>query len=223
MDDEPPHRPQTFADVLKRLAEVENELNPALELVEDGLAVAPAVQWYYTKSGQRHGPVGEDALKAMFTAGTLGPDDMVWRDGLPAWAAAKSVEGLVPKAATTGVRVRFYCPPQKAKEDNFLAGALNQMARLAQEREQFKVYVAGKLRSETTVYAGFDLTFEAGIGSVKVVVARWADNKEYDRKEFDLTFRKVGDYEVRFNFTLGFAMFGNSMRSSTVEVLKEPS
>lgn len=154
----------------------------------------------------------------MFPPGTLGLDDTVWRDGLPGSVAARSVEGLVPKAATTGVKVRFFRVNQKSKDDSWAAQLAERATRLIQEREQFKVYVAGKLRSETTVSAGFDLTFEAGVGSFVVVVARWTDNKE-----FDLTLRKVVDYEVRFSDTIGFAMFGNSMRGSTVEVLREPS
>lgn len=225
VDDETPHRPQTFADVLRRLAEVEDELNPALELVEDGLAVATAVQWYYIKSGQRHGPVGEDALKAMFTAGTLGPDDMVWRDGLLAWAAAKSVEGLVPKAASTGVRVRFYCPPPDLAYKEGVAGwMLKSTMQMSAGREMFKVYVDGKHRCEANRMDGFDLTFEVGPGWHKVEVVWWSllFNKEQDRKPFEMNFVKPGDYEIRFNF-VGNGGFSNHMQNSTVEVLKEPS
>ena len=45
LDAAPPRRPQTFADVLRGLAEVEAELNPALELVEDEPAKPAGVQW----------------------------------------------------------------------------------------------------------------------------------------------------------------------------------
>lgn len=225
VDDEPPHRPQTFADVLRRLAEVENELNPALELVEDGLAVALAVQWYYTKSGQRHGPVGEDALKSMFTAGTLGPDDMVWRDGLPGWVLARSIEGLVPKAVTTGVRVRFLCPPPDLAYKEGVAGwMLKSTMQMSAGREMFKVYVDGKHRCEANRMDGFDLMFEVGPGKHKVEVVWWSllFNKEQDRKPFEMNFVKPGDYEIRFNF-VGGGGFSNHMQNSTVEVLKEPS
>ena len=223
LDDEPPHRPQTFAEVLRRLAAAEEELNPALEIVEDGPAVAAAAQWYYTGNGQRHGPVAEDALKAMFTAGTLGPDDLVWRDGMAGWVPTRSVEGLVPRAATTGVKVRLFCPP--IRQGTGLVGMFGKhMMKMTAGQEAFKVYVDGKHRCEANRMEGFDLTFEFEPGRHKIEVVRWslATNKEQDRKPFEIIFAKAGGYELRFNFPLAGG-FNNPMQDSTVEVLREPS
>jgi serine/threonine protein kinase len=221
-DEEPPHRPQTFTDVLRRLALVEDELNPALEFIEDAPTKPAVVQWYYTKSGQRHGPVIEPELKSLLAAGTVGPDDMVWRNGLPNWTTARSVEGLMPKAATTGVKVRFYCPPVR-QEEGLLGMFGNHMMKLTAGREAFKVHVDGKHRCEANRMDGFDLTFEVGPGKHKVEVVWWSllFNKEQDRKPFEMTFVKTGDYEIRFNF-VGSGGFSNHMQDSTVEVLKEP-
>jgi hypothetical protein len=71
---------------------------------------------------------------------------------------------------------------------------------------------------------GFDLTFEVGLGKHKVEVVLWSLllNKEQDRKPFEMTFVKPGDYEIRFNF-VNSGGFSNHMQNSTVEVLKEPS
>jgi uncharacterized RDD family membrane protein YckC len=62
----------------------------------------PTEQWYYSRGGERLGPVGDDALRSMAAAGTLTPHDFVWRDGMPDWAPAGTVPGL------------FALPPQYA-------------------------------------------------------------------------------------------------------------
>jgi hypothetical protein len=43
------------------------------------------MQWWYGEQGRQQGPVGDDELRAMVAAGQLGPQSMVWREGLPAW------------------------------------------------------------------------------------------------------------------------------------------
>lgn len=56
-------------------------------------------QWFYsTKSGQ-NGPVNQAELAELAAAGTIGPADLVWRDGLGDWIAASKVSGLFAKPA----------------------------------------------------------------------------------------------------------------------------
>ena len=53
-------------------------------------------QWYYTHGGQKHGPIAEPDLGAMFESGQLTPDTMVWNEQLENWVSARDVIGLVP-------------------------------------------------------------------------------------------------------------------------------
>ncbi len=53
--------------------------------------------WYYLKQGQRHGPTSDRELLRLIEAGQLRPSDLVWRQGLPEWVRADSVEELFPE------------------------------------------------------------------------------------------------------------------------------
>ena len=51
-------------------------------------------QWNYAKSGKSLGPVSGEQLKQLADSGQLVPTDLVWTDGMSAWAAASNVPGL---------------------------------------------------------------------------------------------------------------------------------
>jgi hypothetical protein len=53
-----------------------------------------ATDWYYTKDGERRGPITTTELKALAKAGKLQPTDLVWREGLETWEPAGKVKGL---------------------------------------------------------------------------------------------------------------------------------
>lgn len=59
-----------------------------------------ASQWYYTKSGQRQGPVGSEKLKELAASGQLAPTDLAWKEGMTQWAEASKIKGLFPTQAT---------------------------------------------------------------------------------------------------------------------------
>jgi hypothetical protein len=46
-------------------------------------------QWYYARDGAQQGPVSEDEIKRLAEAGTLRPQDLVWREGMPQWQPAQ--------------------------------------------------------------------------------------------------------------------------------------
>jgi len=54
--------------------------------------------WFYTLGNERHGPVTEDELRRVAASGQLRPDDLVWKDGMPDWVEAGSVDLLFPRA-----------------------------------------------------------------------------------------------------------------------------
>jgi hypothetical protein len=51
--------------------------------------------WFYAKGGQTHGPVSEGEFLNLINLGTVGPDDLVWKEGMPAWQPASATPGLV--------------------------------------------------------------------------------------------------------------------------------
>jgi hypothetical protein len=50
--------------------------------------------WYFTSGGQQVGPVAKADLQARIAAGQVGPQDHVWRDGMPNWLPISSVPEL---------------------------------------------------------------------------------------------------------------------------------
>jgi hypothetical protein len=71
-----------------------------------------AEQWYYTQNDQRFGPVSGGELKQLAMSGQLQPSDLVWKEGLPEWKAAKSFPALftgetppAPAVAATGKKI----------------------------------------------------------------------------------------------------------------------
>jgi len=53
-----------------------------------------ATEWYYTKSGTKHGPVSSHDLRVFARDGKLAPTDLVWKEGMKEWQPASKVEGL---------------------------------------------------------------------------------------------------------------------------------
>ena len=51
-------------------------------------------QWFYGRDGAQHGPVPEEELRRLATAGDLRPHDLVWTTGMPQWQPAQQVPGL---------------------------------------------------------------------------------------------------------------------------------
>ena len=216
LDDEPPHRPQTFAEVLRRLADFAGAMNPPLAPIAEPQTVARPVKWFYFHKDKECGPVSEEELKGLFLSGTITPDQEVWHKGMDDWLPARKVQDLVPKGASSGVRVKFVWPRHEMKN------WLDRQGKHVYERNGLKVYVDGKFKAEGNQLEGLDLTFEVGQGKHDVEVV-WLDGgREVDRKTFKLKLLRQGDYEVRFVFLAKSGFLSRSMQESTLEVLKEP-
>lgn len=52
--------------------------------------------WYYANGDQEIGPVSADELKALTVNGTVGPQTLVWKEGMPDWKLASQIRGLLP-------------------------------------------------------------------------------------------------------------------------------
>ena len=57
-------------------------------LVEEGSPLS--TNWHYIKNGQRFGPVSEDRLRQLATAGEVGSSDLLWREGMAQWVPAQA-------------------------------------------------------------------------------------------------------------------------------------
>ncbi|WP_052639963.1 GYF domain-containing protein [Zavarzinella formosa] len=56
-------------------------------------------EWYYTSAGQQLGPFTAADMKKFAESGKLKPDDLVWKEGMANWVAAKAVKGIFPAPA----------------------------------------------------------------------------------------------------------------------------
>lgn len=56
--------------------------------------------WHHANGGQKLGPFPDTQFRQMASAGLVQPDDLVWREGMASWAAASTVEGLLPKKSS---------------------------------------------------------------------------------------------------------------------------
>ena len=70
-------------------------------------------QWYYGSSAGQHGPVDENELRAMIASGGVGPQTLVWREGMSDWVPLQGVPefGLsqpVPYQAPYGGAPGYY-------------------------------------------------------------------------------------------------------------------
>lgn len=79
------------------------------------------MDWYYEKNGEQNGPISEAKLKELIEAGTIGPVNLVWRQGMEDWApyAKVFVEEGTPVA---GTRACPTCGASVAASDLIPAG-----------------------------------------------------------------------------------------------------
>ncbi len=66
--------------------------------------------WYYAQSGQQQGPISDEQIKRMVQDGSLGKEDLVWREGMASWQPAGEVPGL-EFPAPTFTPAPLYPPP----------------------------------------------------------------------------------------------------------------
>jgi hypothetical protein len=82
-------------------------------------------RWWYRKNGAETGPVDETALQQMLAAGNVGPDDLVWTDGMGQWAPARNAPGLLPVQSAPWLQEGWRGPVgARAEEKNGLSASL---------------------------------------------------------------------------------------------------
>lgn len=63
-----------------------------------------SVEWFYAKNNQQFGPISPTELRQLAQAAQLGPDDLVWRQGMEAWTAAGRVKGLFDSGGSVSIK-----------------------------------------------------------------------------------------------------------------------
>lgn len=58
--------------------------------------------WHYVQNGQACGPIDTPALQALLQNGSLGPDALVWKQGMSDWVPARSVAGFAASVPPGG-------------------------------------------------------------------------------------------------------------------------
>lgn len=53
--------------------------------------------WFYSAGDTRQGPVTELELRRLAMEGKVKPSDLVWKDGMPDWVEARTVDALFPR------------------------------------------------------------------------------------------------------------------------------
>ena len=53
-------------------------------------------EWFYGKGGQQFGPIDEVTLSARIATGEIGPQDLVWNEGMDSWKPLQEIRHLAP-------------------------------------------------------------------------------------------------------------------------------
>lgn len=54
------------------------------------------IEWFYGIGGQQYGPIDEVTLSARIATGEIGPQDLVWNEGMDTWKPLHEVRHLAP-------------------------------------------------------------------------------------------------------------------------------
>lgn len=79
-----------------------------------------ADEWYYSKRGQRVGPVSEAQLNQLVASGQIQPPDLVWKQGMAQWVQVR--HAFPPPAQDRNVPPPIPEPPRAAQLPTALAG-----------------------------------------------------------------------------------------------------
>lgn len=71
-----------------------------------------AKDWFYSRNGQRLGPVSETMLRSLIAGMEIGPSDLVWTDGQKEWKEAWEIQGLSTVPTSQVVHATASIPQQ---------------------------------------------------------------------------------------------------------------
>ena len=146
-----------------------------------------ASDWYYSRSGNKFGPLSSAELKTKADSGELRPDDLIWKVGMIEWKPARSAKGLITSLPAT-------LPPlptslSDAEEDEEL-GEISQDGFLSRTR---RAMIRSVLISVPLVGLGFygymkvtgqpvETALKTVVAASKSTVTKLASNTEPENK-----------------------------------------
>jgi hypothetical protein len=54
-------------------------------------------QWFHARDGRQQGPVTEGEIRDLVDGGGLGPEDLVWCEGMPEWVPVRTLAQFTPR------------------------------------------------------------------------------------------------------------------------------
>ena len=82
------------------------------------------VLWYYAVEGERRGPVKEEEIPTIIRRGEIGPETLVWREGMEEWGTARSSlpGAMVPQSWVDGMSAPVPPPSESNWEQGSTSG-----------------------------------------------------------------------------------------------------
>jgi hypothetical protein len=80
--------------------------------------------WFFASNGQQQGPVGEAEFRQFIAQGSIGPDTLVWSEGMAGWQKAGEIPGLMSGASHPPAMPQGGPPPMMAGGGSYGGGAL---------------------------------------------------------------------------------------------------
>jgi hypothetical protein len=112
--------------------------------------------WFYASEGQQKGPFPETQLRDLIVRGTVGPDTLVWTEGMAGWQKAGEIPGLTSIGSGPPVI------PQAGRPAPSGAG-----------------FAGGALSSDLPVFGLFGRSLLMTIGELLVIPAPWVATSFY--------------------------------------------
>jgi len=110
------------------------------------------MSWYYAEAGRQIGPVADSDFDRLVAAGTIRPDTLVWREGLPDWRAFRAA-GWSPALGAAGSAVCGECGRPAATDD--MIRFMNLWICAACKPRFFQRLSEGAMPAAMMRYAGF--------------------------------------------------------------------
>lgn len=158
-------------------------------------------EWHYTQQGQQAGPVTWTRLREIAVAGQLQATDMVWKAGMPAWAAASTVSGLfpTPPAAPPPLPPALPTASLPALIDR-VSGEIacrGQQGGLTFGPAQYEVLLDGQKVGIGSVTGGFSVSFETAAGQHTLLLVR---DHGVGNEQFPLDLQNPGHYAITLSY-----------------------
>jgi hypothetical protein len=112
-------------------------------------------EYYYSREGERFGPVPGEQLKQLAATGQLEPHDLVWKQGMANWVEAARVKGLFPSAPQPP-DVGVPPPAPSSREDGGPAAGSYPPAGRARETEESDAAKRARQAKDAALAAGTD-------------------------------------------------------------------